>query len=35
MFGAVWCDPLSGVIDFKLWPAEDWKACGAYRCFNK
>ena len=24
----------SGVIDFKMWPVEDWKACGAYRCFN-
>jgi hypothetical protein len=24
-----------GIIDFKLWPVEDWKACGAYRCFRQ
>ncbi len=26
---------MAGVIDFKLWPVEEWKTCGAYRCFNK
>jgi hypothetical protein len=25
---------VAGVIDFKLWPVEEWKACGAYRCFK-
>ena len=26
---------IAGLIDFKLWPVEEWKTCGAYRCFNK